>query len=165
MRKIILLLCISALTFLMINGCSKEYYDTKAAGEDFLAANKKNADVVVLSPSGIQYKVIYNNPSGAYPLFKESYNLTIKVKYGSKFIDGSDFIVDTGSEKVYAISSLSESLWSVVIPKMRIGSKWRVWVPYDYAFKDAGLNEKDDGSYDIDPYTVLVYDIELMDAF
>jgi FKBP-type peptidyl-prolyl cis-trans isomerase FklB len=165
MRNKFLVLFISALALMMITSCSKEYYDTKAAGEDFLDANKKNANVVELAPSGVQYLVLYNNPSGAYPLFKEAYNLTIIVKYGSKFIDGTDCVIDDGSPKTLVVSLATESFWSVIVPKMRIGSKWRVWVPYAYAFKEAGLNEKDDGSFDVDPYTVLVYDVELMDAY
>lgn len=165
MRNKILVVFITTLAILMASSCNKEYYDTKAAGEDFLAANKKNGDVVELAPSGIQYKVLYNNASGPYPLFTESYNLTVKVKYGSKFIDGSDYIAETDSVQIFTISGATQSFWSVVVPKMKIGSKWRIWVPYEYAFKDDGLNEKDDGSYDVDPYTVLVYEVELIDAY
>ena len=63
----------------------KQYGPNKAAGEKFLAANKKKAGVVTL-PSGLQYKVIKEG-KGAIP----ADTTTVKVQYEGRTIDGKVF--------------------------------------------------------------------------
>lgn len=64
---------------------SKQYGSNKAAGEKWLAANKKKPGVVTL-PSGLQYKVIKEG-KGAIP----SDTTTVKVQYEGRTIDGKVF--------------------------------------------------------------------------
>ena len=158
-----LLLIALFFTVALFTGCSKEYYDTKNAGEDFLAANINNEGVVGLA-SGIQYKIIFDNLYGFYPQFAEPSLITIQAKYSVRFIDGSDYLAESDYKHTIPLSSRPDNFWLEVIPKMRKGAKWRVWVPYDNAYGIDGTG-KNAGSYDIDPYTVLVYDIELIDAY
>ena len=47
------------------------------------------------------------------------------------------------------------------VRKMRIGSKWRIWVPAELAYGSDGLTDSV-GAYLIDPNTVLIYDIEIL---
>jgi FKBP-type peptidyl-prolyl cis-trans isomerase len=81
------------------------------------------------------------------------------------FIDGSVYKAYNSDAVLINLSATTASFWQIIIPKMRIGSKWRIWVPYNYAFGSSGYNKHSNGSYDIDPYTVLIYDIELVDAY
>jgi len=193
--------------------CSKDYYDTKKAGEDFLATNLKkgsvdlyqtkydttfigtffiprydsiktnnvfvridtvmiphdslkitsrqvfykNAAVNVLQ-NGVQYAVYWTDPNGAFLQFTDAGNLSILAKYKISFIDGTEFKPES-TENVVLASNIT--FWQSVIPKMRVGSKWRVWVPYSFAYGSDGAQNADK-TYNIDPYTVLVYDIELL---
>lgn len=140
---------------LALGACKAEYDDTAQVGEDFLEANKANSDVNVTA-SGLQYKVINDNPYGIYP------RLTgfVYVYYKSYFIDGSPCkksYTDTASVAyLQQNAGLQEA-----IRKMRIGSKWRIWIPSNLAYGSDGLKDTD-GSYIVDPNTVLMYDIELL---
>jgi hypothetical protein len=190
MKKFNIRILIFLFSLSFIYSCDKEYYDTKDAGEDFLAANYKkgyttlydtvttvNGTDTVKSvdtipnvaitrlPSGIQYAPYYDDLNGIYPQFKNPYNLIIKVKYAMSFIDGSVYKAYNSDAVLINLSATTASFWQIIIPKMRIGSKWRIWVPYNYAFGSSGYNKHSNGSYDIDPYTVLIYDIELVDAY
>ncbi len=163
MKKKYLYIVLLSLLIVLFTSCDKEYYDTKNAGEEYLALNAKNDSVIVL-PNGIQYQVISTNSYGFYPQFTSPANLTIVAKYGIRFIDGSVYVANTSEARTLTLLNATEGFWVQIIPKMRIGSKWRVWVPYNYAFGEDGSGEFEK-SYEIDPYTVLVYDIELINAY
>lgn len=47
---------------------------------------------------------------------------------------------------------------------MRIGSKWRVFIPQAFGYGSSG-SQKTDGSYLVDPYSTIIYDIELINAY
>ncbi|MDA3845141.1 MAG: FKBP-type peptidyl-prolyl cis-trans isomerase [Vallitaleaceae bacterium] len=162
MRRIknLLLVGLVVLTALF-SSCSKDYYDTKTAGEDFLQQNAKR-EVVTVLPSGIQYEIIFDNPAGSYPQFAEASEITIKAIYSVRFINDSVY-TESPYVQVIELSDRPDNFWLEVIPKMRVGAKWRCWVPYDYAYGEEGQDVSKTG-YDIDPYTVLVYDIELTHA-
>lgn len=144
--------------------------DTTSVAYDSIAAINwqqvfyKNVPINTL-PNNLNYAVFWNNTNGIYPVFADASDLIVEVKYTVYFIDGSIYKAENRNPMLITISSQTESLWKEVIPKMRIGSKWRVWAPYDKAFKAAGFNEKPDGSFDIDPYTLLIYDIELLNVY
>jgi len=124
----------------------------------------KNAPINML-PNKMNYAVFWTNNYGIYPVFIDASDLIAEVKYTVYFIDGSIYKAENRDPMLVTISAQTESLWKEVIPKMRIGSKWRVWAPYDKAFNTAGFNEKSDGSFSIDPYTLLIYDIELLNVY
>lgn len=144
--------------------------DTTVISYDSIAAINsqqvfyKNVPINTL-PNSMNYAVFWNNNNGIYPVFADASDLIVEVKYTVYFIDGSIYKAENRDPILITISSQTESLWKEVIPKMRIGSKWRVWATYDKAFKAAGYNEKSDGSFDIDPYTLLIYDIELLNVY
>ncbi|HZF63952.1 MAG TPA: FKBP-type peptidyl-prolyl cis-trans isomerase [Chitinophagaceae bacterium] len=127
--------------------------EEKQAGAKFLAENKQDNDVIEL-PSGIQYKVI---TAGSGP--KPDINNTIKAHYSGKLLNGSEF--DSSYKRNQPFSAPITKLikgWQEVLPMMPTGSKWRLWIPSDLAYGDAGV-----GQAGIPGGAMLDFEIELLE--
>ena len=128
----------------------KEYGPNKAAGEKFLAANKKKPGVVTL-PSGVQYKVI---KEGNGPMPKDT--SMVKVNYEGKTIDGKVF--DSSFKRGQAVDLRANQVikgWTDALVHMPAGSVWEVYIPQQLAY-----GEREQGQ--IKPFSVLIFKIELI---
>ena len=128
----------------------KEYGPNKAAGEKFLAANKKKPGVVTL-PSGVQYKVI---KEGNGPMPKDT--SMVKVNYEGKTIDGKVF--DSSFKRGQAVDLRANQVikgWTEALVHMPAGSVWEVYIPQQLAYGD-----RDQGQ--IKPFSTLIFKIELI---
>ena len=128
----------------------KEYGPNKAAGEKFLAANKKKLGVVTL-PSGVQYKVI---KEGNGPMPKDT--SMVKVNYEGKTIDGKVF--DSSFKRGEAVDLRANQVikgWTEALVHMPAGSVWEVYIPQELAY-----GEREQGQ--IKPFSVLIFKIELI---
>jgi len=121
-----------------------------AAGEAFLAENKKNADVTETA-SGLQYKVLTKG-TGVQPKATDS----VVVHYRGTFIDGTEFDSSYGRGEPMTIS-LQQVIpaWQEVVPMMPVGSKWQVFIP-----SKLGYGEMPSGP--IAPNSTLIFDVELL---
>lgn len=130
----------------------KKYLPNKVAGETFLAENKKNEGVVE-TESGLQYKVLKQG-WGATP----TPNDKVKVHYTGTFIDGSvfDSSVERGEPFETFVAQGIIRGWTEALLKMKKGEKWKIFLPYELAYGE-------DGNRGIEPYTALVFEIELID--
>ena len=128
----------------------KEYGPNKAAGEKFLAANKKKPGDVTL-PSGVQYKVI---KEGNGPMPKDT--SMVKVNYEGKTIDGKVF--DSSFKRGQAVDLRANQVikgWTEALVHMPAGSVWEVYIPQQLAY-----GEREQGQ--IKPFSVLIFKIELI---
>ena len=128
----------------------KEYGPNKAAGEKFLAANKKKPGVVTL-PSGVQYKVI---KEGNGPMPKDT--SMVKVNYEGKTIDGKVF--DSSYKRGEPVDLRANQVikgWTEALVRMPAGSVWEVYIPQQLAY-----GEREQGQ--IKPFSVLIFKIELL---
>jgi len=114
----------------------------------FLDENKKN-DSVVVSPSGLQYKVVVAG-TGAKPTAPED---TVTVKYTGTTISGKVF--DSNDKAVFPLNRVIRG-WTEGIQLMSVGSKYTLYIPYDLAYGEKGRRPE------IDPYATLIFDIELL---
>jgi FKBP-type peptidyl-prolyl cis-trans isomerase FklB len=123
----------------------------KKEGEKFLAANKIKEGVKSL-PSGIQYKVLKEG-TGACPKATS----TVKTQCRGTLIDGTEFF-STYKEKEPATFTVNEVIkgWSEVLPLMKVGSKWQVFVPGEMAYGERGVGTK------VGPNSTLIFEIELV---
>jgi FKBP-type peptidyl-prolyl cis-trans isomerase len=126
----------------------------KKAGEDFLAANKKNPGVVVL-PSGLQYQVLKEG-SGKSPKATD----TVSVHYKGTLIDGTKFdsSYDRGEPMSIPVGQVIRG-WTEALQLMKVGSKWKLYIPTNLAY-DA--NPRPGGI--IKPYDPLIFEVELLDV-
>ena len=130
---------------------SKKSTEQKEAGVNFLKANKDKEGVVEL-PSGIQYLVIKEG-SGAQPLVSEA----VKAHYKGALLDGKEF--DSSFRRNQPFTAPLRSLikgWQEVLPLMKEGSHWRLWIPSDLAYGDRGAGA------DIPGGATLMFEVELI---
>ncbi|HEX3719489.1 MAG TPA: FKBP-type peptidyl-prolyl cis-trans isomerase [Verrucomicrobiae bacterium] len=126
----------------------KEGAANKAKGEAFLAKNASEAGVKSL-PNGLQYKVLQEG-TGAMPGPKDS----VTVKYTGTTIDGAVF--DQNDKFATQVTGRTIKGWSEVLPLMKVGSRWQVFIPADMAYGTRGYPPK------IAPNAVLIFDMELL---
>ncbi|GAB4176344.1 MAG: macrophage infectivity potentiator Mip [Wenzhouxiangellaceae bacterium] len=101
----------------------------KAKAEAFLAENAKKNGIVTL-PSGVQYRVIEEG-DGDRPRPTD----TVTVHYRGSKIDGREFDSSfaRGVPAVFQVDSVLPG-WQEVLPLMREGSTWQVFLPPELAF-------------------------------
>ena len=120
-------------------------------GEKFLAENKKK-DGVIVTPSGLQYKVIKEG-KGAKPKTTDK----VKVHYAGTLINGEEF--DSSYKRGEPVEfKLGQVIlgWQEGIRLMPVGSKYILYIPSKYAY-----GEKSTGK--ITPNSVLIFEVELLD--
>jgi len=123
----------------------------KEAGAQFLASNKSQPGVTEL-PNGIQYQVLKEG-EGRQP----KPNSNIKAHYRGSLLNGNEF--DSSYQRNQPFTARLTQLikgWQEVIPMMKEGSTWRLWIPSDLAYGDNGAGGGIPGG------ATLQFDVELI---
>lgn len=124
----------------------------KREGQAFLAANKSKAGVKV-TRSGLQYQVVQTG-KGATPKASD----TVKVHYEGSLLDGTVF--DSSIKRKEPVNLQVEGVipgWTEALQMMKVGDKWRLFVPSELAYGADGA-----GGGAIGPNCVLIFDVELL---
>jgi FKBP-type peptidyl-prolyl cis-trans isomerase FklB len=123
----------------------------KEAGRTFLAENKKKPTVVEL-PSGLQYEIIKDG-TGESPKATS----TVTTHYTGTLIDGTvfDSSVERGQPASFPVNGVIKG-WTEALQLMKPGSKWKLFIPSDLAYGDAGSPPK------ISPGATLIFEVELI---
>ncbi len=129
----------------------KQYAAIKEEGEKFLAANKLRKGVVT-TPSGLQYEVI---KMGDGP--KPTVNQTVRTHYHGTLINGKvfDSSVERGEPISFPLNGVIKG-WTEALQLMPVGSKFRLFIPYDLAYGERGAGG------DIKPFSTLIFEVELL---
>lgn len=124
----------------------------KEEGEKFLAENGKKEGIITLA-SGMQYEIIQEG-NGPIP----TANDRVKTHYHGTLIDGTvfDSSVQRGQPATFGVMQVIKG-WQEALQLMPVGSKWRLYIPYDLAYGERGAGG------DIGPFATLVFDIELIE--
>ena len=120
----------------------------KRAGSEFLNLNKQAEGVVEL-PEGIQYLVLKEG-TGGMPLASSK----VKAKYKGSLLNGKEF--DNSFKRGKPFEAPLNALikgWQIVLPLMREGSHWRIWIPSELAYGDRGAGN------DIPGVATLVFEV------
>lgn len=127
-----------------------EYAESIAEGETFMTENAKREEVVTL-PSGLQYEILRKG-SGPVPTGADR----VKVHYHGTLIDETvfDSSVERGEPSTFGVTQVIAG-WTEALQLMPVGSKWRLYVPYDLAY-----GAQDRGT--IKPFSNLIFEIELL---
>ena len=120
-------------------------------GRIFLEENGKKEGVTTLE-SGLQYTVI---TEGTGPKPKLEDNVT--THYHGTLIDGTvfDSSVDRGEPASFPVGGVIKG-WTEALQLMNVGSKWKLFVPYDLAYGERGAGQQ------IGPYSTLIFEVELL---
>lgn len=123
----------------------------KKEGDEFLAANKTKPGVVTL-PNGLQYKILTEG-TGEIPKPTD----TVTVNYRGTYIDGNEFDSSAKAGKPYTTRASGAVItgWTEALTRMKVGSKWQLFIPPQLAYGEMGRNP-------IPPNTTLLFDVELL---
>ncbi len=119
---------------------------------EFLKKNKKKEGVRSL-PSGIQYEILTKG-EGETPKIEDH----VKIHVIAETLDGKEF--DNSykrNQPVYAqiVKDLLKA-WVDVLPRMKKGSKWRIYCPPNLVFGEKGTD-------DVEPNELVIFTLELLD--
>ena len=130
----------------------------KMLGQEFLDKNKLKEGVLVRERSGLQYKVIVKG-SGIIP----DYDDRVVIHYTGYLIDGYKFdsIYNMGTPLTLEVARFIPG-WQEALLMMPVGSKWEIYVPYNLAYGDAGIQGSNLGEYVIPPSSTLIFEMELL---
>ncbi|MFT5579420.1 MAG: FKBP-type peptidyl-prolyl cis-trans isomerase FklB [Paraglaciecola psychrophila] len=122
-----------------------------AEGDAFLAENAKRDDITI-TESGLQYEVMTAG-DGDKPLASS----TVRTHYHGSLIDGTvfDSSVDRGEPTEFPVNGVIAG-WTEALQLMGVGSKWRLYVPYQLAYGERGAGGA------IGPYAALIFEVELL---
>ncbi len=124
----------------------------KEEGKIFLAENRK-AEGVIETESGLQYKVLREG-DGATPTASS----IVKVHYEGSLLDETvfDSSYERGQPIEFQLSGVIKG-WTEGLQLMRVGAKYRLYIPFDLAYGPNGSPPKIPG------YATLILDVELLD--
>ena len=120
-------------------------------GRKFLEENSKKEGVITLA-SGLQYEII-NDGSGEKPKLEDN----VTTHYHGTLLDGTvfDSSVDRGEPASFPVGGVIKG-WTEALQLMSVGSKWKLYVPYDLAYGERGAGPQ------IGPYSTLIFEVELL---
>lgn len=123
----------------------------KAKAAEFLKANAAKQGVITL-PSGLQYEIL---EAGRGPSPKP--DDTVATHYRGTHLDGKEFDATDpkGEPATFPISGVVPG-WQEALPLMKVGAKWRLYVPPELGYGEEGSPPV------IEPNEVLVFEIELV---
>ena len=121
------------------------------AGKKFLAENKKRPGVKV-TPSGLQYEIVTVG-TGKRP----TKNDKVSCNYTGAFIDGTEFnnSYKMGGPISFDVNGVIKG-WTEALQMMPVGSKWKLYIPYNLAYGPGQYQAIPGGS-------ALVFEIDLLE--
>jgi len=124
----------------------------KSEGEKFLATNS-TAEGVIVTPSGLQYKVI-TPAEGPKPSAQD----TVKVHYTGTLLDGKvfDSSVERGEPIEFPLNQVIPG-WTEGVQLMSVGSKYKFFVPYNLGYGEQGTQ-----GGPIPGFATLIFEVELL---
>ena len=128
---------------------SEEAATAMAEGEAFLAENA-GKEGVMTTASGLQYEVLREG-DGATP----GRDQRVVLHYRGTLIDGTEFDTSYGGEPANFSAGGLITGFTDALMLMKVGGHWRVFIPSELAYGEAG-------SGSIGPNQVLIFEIELL---
>ena len=127
--------------------------ENQAKSEAFLESNKSKTGIVVL-PSGIQYRIIEEG-DGPRPGMESR----VSVHYRGSKLDGREFDSSfaRGTPEEFTVNAVLKG-WQEVLPLMKQGSTWQIFVPPELAFGARG-------NPPVGPNEALMFDLKLVEVF
>ena len=125
--------------------------ENQVAADDFLQQNLSKNGIVAL-PSGVQYRIIEEG-EGSRPGMES----TVKVHYRGSKINGHEFDSSfaRGVPEEFPVNSVLKG-WQEVLPLMKTGATWQIFVPPELAFGARG-------NPPVGPNEALMFDLKLVE--
>jgi FKBP-type peptidyl-prolyl cis-trans isomerase len=127
--------------------------EAQKVNEDAYLETNKTAEGVLLTESGLQYKVIKEG-TGKKPAATDK----VKVHYTGKLIDGTvfDSSVERGTPAEFGLNQVIAG-WTEGLQLMTEGSIYELTIPHDLGYGPRGSGQT------IPPYATLIFEVELIE--
>ena len=128
-----------------------KHTDIVAKAEVFFKENSKKEGVTTTA-SGLQYEII-NSGDGPSPKLSDK----VTTHYHGTLLNGEvfDSSVDRGQPASFPVNGVIAG-WTEALQMMKVGDKWRLYVPSELAYGSRGAGAK------IGPFTPLIFEVELI---
>jgi FKBP-type peptidyl-prolyl cis-trans isomerase FklB len=125
--------------------------ENQQKADEFLAGNLSKNGIVAL-PSGIQYRIIEEG-DGSRPTMES----TVRVHYRGSKINGHEFDSSfaRGVPEEFTVNTVLKG-WQEVLPLMKTGATWQVFIPPELAFGARG-------NPPVGPNEALIFDLKLVE--
>lgn len=134
------------------NTVSQKRTEYNEINDNFLKINASKAGVSTTS-EGIQYKIIKSGKGG-----KPTLENKVEIAYAGTLVDGTVF---SGTRKNKTVSFFLKNAipgWKIILPKMKSGAEWEIYLPPQYAFGSKGTPK-------VPPNSIVIYRIKLIKIF
>ena len=123
-----------------------------AAEQQAFLEKNKDAEGVVTTESGLQYKVLKAG-EGDCPTLEN----TVKVHYEGKLLDGTvfDSSIQRGEPIEFSVGQVIKG-WTEALQLMNTGSKYQLFIPSELAYGERGAGNL------ITPGAMLTFEVELL---
>ncbi|MBL4837723.1 MAG: FKBP-type peptidyl-prolyl cis-trans isomerase [Kordiimonadaceae bacterium] len=132
---------------------AQEVTDNAIAKEKvYLDSNAKQEDIVV-TDSGLQYRVIKSGDGDAHPTSASK----VTVHYAGKLIDGSEFdsSYKRGAPASFPLNGVISG-WTEGVQLMKTGDKFEFFIPFEMGYGARGSGGG------VPPYATLIFTVELI---
>lgn len=132
--------------------------ENQIKSEEWLATNSTKTGIQTLS-SGVQYRVIEEG-DGARPGMDDSFML----HYRGTRMDGREFDSSfaRGTPVEYTFDRVMKG-WQEVLPLMKVGSTFQVFIPPELAFGQEGFVDQQRNVMIVEPNEALMFDLKLVE--
>ena len=132
--------------------------ENKVKSETWLTENKSKTGIAAL-PSGVQYRVIEEGNG-------ERLTMTDKfmLHYRGTKMDGREFdsTFARGTPVEFNFDTVMKG-WAEVLPLMKVGSTYQIFVPPELAFGETGYADQQRGVMVVEPNEALMFDLKLVE--
>jgi len=144
--------CMSIVSTYMQDAQARKAQEAIDEGKKFLEENGKRSSVVTLA-SGLQYEIVAEG-NGPKPGPADK----VKTHYHGTLINGEvfDSSVERGEPIEFPVNGVIKG-WTEALQLMPVGSKWKLYIPYDLAYGERGAGAQ------IGPFSTLIFEVELID--
>jgi len=104
------------------------------------------------TPSGLQYEIISSGPAGGASPGPTS---QVEVNYKGTLVDGEEFDSSKNGPITFGVNGVIGG-WTEALQLMHPGDKWKLYIPPDLGYKEAGSPPK------IGSNAILIFETELV---
>ena len=151
-HALIVMLALTLTAHVASAGETGDHAAKPAAMEAVTDTATKATGAGITTPSGLQYEVMREG-SGTPPLARD----TVTIAFRGFLLDGREF---DSSERRHTTQTFPLHRvipgWTEGIQLMSVGSKYELYIPYNLAYGEKGMQGA------IPPYATLVFEVELI---
>ena len=155
MKKSMRILMGCCMSLLIFTACQQDKYDDWKTQNRLWLEHNKTQPGVITTPTGLQYKVIYEGTKVDRKPNTTSY---VTVDYCGRLIDGVVFEdrVTSGYVNTFIAG------WIEGLCKMHLNADYILYIPSDLAYGEQGAGKEGYENF-IPPYSTLIFEIHLSD--